>query len=59
MENSNLFFFLSLFVCFERKTERDHEQGRGRGREGIPSRLHTVSTEPDVGLELTNPEIMT
>ena len=24
-------------------------------KERIPSRLHTVSTEPDVGLELTKP----
>ena len=28
-------------------------------RERIPSRLYTVSSEPSVGLELTNPEIMT
>ena len=34
------------------------QQGRGE-REGIPSRLPTVSTEPDVGLDLTNCEIMT
>ena len=43
--------------------QREHEQGRGkkreRGRERIPSRLCTVITEPDVGLELTNREIMT
>ena len=39
----------------------------GRGREGekerggarIPSRLHTVSTEPNVGIELMNLEIVT
>ena len=37
------------------------ELGRGseRGREGIPSRLRAGSTEPDVGLDLTNHEIMT
>ena len=34
-------------------------RSRERGKERIPSRLHTVSTEPDVGLELTNHEIMT
>ena len=28
-------------------------------RERIPSRLSTVSEEPDTGLELTNPGIMT
>ena len=32
---------------------------RERERERIPSRLSTVSTEPDVGLEPTNHEIMT
>ena len=34
---------------------------RERGREGerIPSRVHTTSTEPNAGLELTNSEIMT
>ena len=25
-----------------------------RGRERIPSRLHAISTEPEVGLELTD-----
>ena len=40
---------------------RESEQGRGREREGrekIPSRLHTVSTEPDAGLSLMNHKIM-
>ena len=32
--------------------------GEGQ-RERIPSRLHTVSTESDVGLELTDHEFMT
>ena len=37
------------------------EQGRGkeRGRERIPRRLCTHSVEPDVGLDLTEHEIMT
>ena len=44
----------------ERERERKSEQGRDRGREKkIPSRLHTASMVPDVGLELTNCEIMT
>ena len=30
-----------------------------RGRERIPSRLHTVCAKPDVRLELTNSEIVT
>ena len=42
-----------MFIYFER------ERGRERGRERIPSRLHTVSTEPDTGLHPTNHEIMT
>ena len=39
-----------------RERERENEQGRGRmrGRERMPSRLHTVSTEPDVGLSPTD-----
>ena len=32
---------------------------RERERENILSRLHTVSTKPDAGLEPTNHEIMT
>ena len=50
-------FFLN-FIYFER--ERECEQGWGRvtGGEGIPSRLHAVSTEPDVELDPTNCEIM-
>ena len=35
----------------DRERKRDRE--RDRERERIPSRLHTASAEPDVGLELT------
>ena len=37
-----------------------HELGRGRqrGRERIPNRLHTVSSEPDMGLDPLYHEIM-
>ena len=35
------------------------QRERERGRQGIPSRFHTVSTEPDAGLELKNSEIIT
>ena len=45
----------------EREGHRERKS-RGRGREGereIPSRLHAVNTEPDVGLEPTSHEIMT
>ena len=34
------------------------ERKRERGRERIPSRLHAVSTEPDLGFAPTNREIM-
>ena len=34
-------------------------RNRERGRERTPSRLQAVSAEPDVGLDLTNHEIMT
>ena len=49
-----------MFIL-ERETE--HEQGRGRKREGdtgseAGSRLQAVRTESNAGLELTNHEIM-
>ena len=50
-----LIFFLSLFIYFEREIVCE----QNRERERIPSRPYTDSTEPDVGLELTNCEIMT
>ena len=43
--------FMCLFTYFERKEQREKER--------IPDRLRTVSTEPDMGLELTSHEIMT
>ena len=58
-------FVLSLFIHFEGERERERERAStnsGRAeREGerTPSRLCTVSTEPDAGLELTNHEIIT
>ena len=55
-----------LFILTERESNM-HKLGRGRERERqrdreterIPSRLHAISTEPNVGLERTNHEIMT
>ena len=52
-----------MFI-FEKERERERECRKGAEREGdtesdAVSRLCTVSTEPDVGLELTNGEIMT
>ena len=43
------------FIYFEREGERVGESGTER----IPSRLHPVGTEPDVGLDPTNCEIVT
>ena len=52
--------FFNVYLLLKER-EREHEQGRGRerGRERIPSRLHVVNAELDVGLNLTNREIMT
>ena len=59
----SIYLFMYLFMREgQRERERDWEQGRGRERgteRPPPSRLRTVSSEPDVGLELTNREIMT
>ena len=38
--------------------ERKQGRGRGRGRQRMSSRLHAVSTEPNVGLKPMNREIM-
>ena len=48
----------------DRDREKTHACQWGRGRDGdteseAGSRLGAVSTEPDVGLELTNHELMT
>ena len=50
IENWKIIFV--MFVLRERGTEGQREGDR------IPSRLHTVSAEPDVGLKLTKHEIM-
>ena len=47
-----MFFKVYLFIL---RVGWDRE----RGRERIPRRLCTVIAEPDVGLKLTNCEIMT
>ena len=55
--------FFNLFI-FERERERERERVGERQREGdmksnAGSRLQAVGTEPDVGLQPTNSEIMT
>ena len=46
-----------MFILRERA--RVGEGQKERERERIPSRLYAVSAKPNVGLELTNREIMT
>ena len=60
-----VFFFFNFFkvYLFLRKRDTEPVLGRGREREGdteseAGSRLRAVSTEPDVGPEPTNREIM-
>ena len=43
----------------ERETEREQEWSRETGRHRIRSRLQAPSTEPNVGLEVTNRKIVT
>ena len=52
---TELVFFLSLFVLRETETAQVGEEQRER----IPSRLCTVSTEPNARFETTNCEILT
>ena len=54
-------YFVTLFVLFFQIyfLKFIYFEGVGRGRERIPNRLQAVSAEPDMGLELTNCEIMT
>ena len=61
----NVLFFFNLLKClfiFERESERGHMLVAERGGDiesAAGSRLRTVSTEPNPGLQLTNQEIMT
>ena len=48
-------FFLSLLIYFESDSTSRGGTERESERERIPSRLCTVSTGPDAGLELTKP----
>ena len=58
-------FFFFFLIYLERESEHTHvcvntgKEGAERRRDRILSRLSTVSTKPNSGLELTNPEIMT
>ena len=50
--------YLSLYIYFERERERELKGQKEGKRESIPSRPHTVSTEPDTGLDPMSPEVM-
>ena len=62
-----LSFYFKDYLFWETETEREGGRerermcasGGGAERNRIPSRLHTVSAEPNVGLTLMNHEIMT
>ena len=60
---SHAYNFLMVICLFLREGLGGRRAGRGsgreRGRQRIQSGLHTVGAEPEVGLKLTNCEIMT
>ena len=61
LSTSSFKIFVLMFI-FVFETEHEWGRGRERGRDReskAGSRLRAVSTEPDVGLELVNQEIMT
>ena len=49
-----------MFYLFSKERKRESEQGRGRERDThrskAGSRLQAVDTEPNMGLEPTNPQ---
>ena len=59
IKSCSILFILFKFIYFERQRESTSRAGAERRRERIPSRLRTISAEPDVQLEFTNCEIMT
>ena len=50
------FFFFYVYLCVR---EKESKRGRDRGRQRIPCRLCTISTEPGAGLKSTNHELVT
>ena len=54
-----IFFFKLIYLFWERQRENKWGRGRESGRDRIPSRFCAVSMESDVGLKLTNHEILT
>ena len=60
VEMFDFFFFFYVYIC-ERESRHVHASRDGPEREGqsFQSGLCADSRQPDVGLELTNREIMT
>ena len=52
-----IMFFFNLLFIFERDRESASRGGAEKGR--LSGRLHSVSAEPRVGLELMSHEVMT
>ena len=52
-------YLFNVYLSILRQRANTSREGAERGRERIPSRLCTVNTEPDVGLEPTSREIVT
>ena len=52
-------YFATVFIYFEQERIQSGTGQTERQRERIPGRLHTVSTEPNMGLDPQNHEIMT
>ena len=48
-----------MFTYIERECALVYEREKGRERERIPNRFHTVSADPDTGLNTKNHEIIT
>ena len=47
-----------MYVFLREREKAQARKGQREREKEIPSRLHTASAEPDVGLELMNCEIM-
>ena len=56
---TSAFLFFKVYLFILRETKRVREEQRERERERILSKLRTVSTEPDAGLNDTNSGIIT
>ena len=54
-----VFFFFNILIFLFILRAHASRGGAERGRDRIQSRLHTASTEPDVGFDLTNCKILT